>query len=55
MEWEEFIEVLLEHLHTFHANGKRVQILVMLNRRDHRTGERLPLSRDDVQIRMLGM
>ena len=48
MEWETFVERLLERLHTYRANKQKVDILIMLNRRNKITGEWEP---PKVQIR----
>ena len=53
MTWEVFVERLMECFHEVHQTGKRADILVMLNRKDKATGQRLPLAPTDVQIKFL--
>jgi hypothetical protein len=48
MSWEEFLERLLERLHEYHRLSRKVDVLIMLGRRNKLTGELEP---PKVQIR----
>lgn len=50
-EWEEFLERLLASLHHLHERGEKVDVLILMGRRDRETRERKP---ETFQIRRHG-